>query len=382
MRLLILALMILTACSDPGGSRDTTVEAEPDTTLDTLDDSLPDLADEDIRDVEEDTGPGPLLSGVSFVQLGRPPAGHPVITDLEVFAGRIYLTTSINPLGEFGANVFHTTDGSTFTQVINDPTSQGFLRLRVIDDVLYIPDGDPNGYDPSYVHISTNGDDFLVSSIIGSVHTFDVILYMDDLLTSNGMMSGSGSLCRSTDPTSTPWTEVEATPYSRLKYMGQVNGRLFTGKRSIGSPADLVTWSGDVDTTDGTGVDLTPGEAITWRFHSTPSGRLFWSHATSTSHTMYTDDGETWTTVWDLEGEFISDFTELDGNLYALSNTGLWGSADHSTFIYIAAAPSSTTFGPIEVPGGYNAEAGASMTTYESSIYCGSSSDGHLYRVE
>ena len=282
MRVLIPALVLLTACSDGKSEQDTLTD--PDNVADTFDEPVPDTPDDPILDVvEEDTGPAPLLTDVSFVQLGRPTGGHPVITDLEVFAGRLYLTTSINPLGEFGANVFHTTDGSIFTQVINDPTSQGFLRLRVIGDVLYIPDGDPNGYDPSYVHISTNGDDFLVSSVIGSVHTFDVILFMDDLLTSNGMMSGSGSLCRSTDPATTPWTEVESTPYSRLKYMGQVNGRLFTGKRSSGSPADLVTWPGDVDTTAGTGVDLTPGEAITWRFHSTPSGRLFWSNATTTN---------------------------------------------------------------------------------------------------
>ncbi|MBW2262388.1 MAG: hypothetical protein JRG91_10485, partial [Deltaproteobacteria bacterium] len=167
MRVLIPALVLLTACSDGKSEQDTLTD--PDT--DTLDEPIPDAADEPILDVvEEDTGPAPLLADVAFVQLGRPTGGHPVITDLEVFTDRLYLTTSINPLGEFGANVFHTTDGSTFTQVINDPTSQGFLRLRVINNVLYIPDGDPNGYDPSYVHISTNGDDFLVSSIIGSVH--------------------------------------------------------------------------------------------------------------------------------------------------------------------------------------------------------------------
>jgi hypothetical protein len=382
MRILVSALVILTSCSggknEPDASLDPVAESLPDL----IDDPVPDVADDPVPDVEEEPEPAPLLSDVSFVQLGRPTGGHPVITDLEVFASRLYLTTSINPLGEFGANVHHTTDGATFTQVINDPTSQGFLRLRVIDDVLYIPDGDPNGYDPSYVHVSTNGDDFLVSSIIGSVHTFDVILFMGDLLTSNGMMSGSGSLCRSTDPTTTPWTEVESTPYSRLKYMGQVNGRLFTGKRSIGSPADLVTWAGDVDSNDGTGVDLVTGEAITWRFHSTSSGRLFWSNATTTSHTMFTDDGETWVTVWDLEGEFVSDFSELDGNLYALSSSGLWGSTDHSSFVFIAAAPSTATFGPIPVAGGYNAEAGASMASYDSHLYCGSSSDGHLYRIE
>jgi hypothetical protein len=370
MHRLLLAL-VLASCGG-SGPPDTSSDTEPDTIPDTEPDTTPDTT----PDVPEDA---PLLSGVSFVEKGSP--GHPVITDLEVFRDRLYVTTSVNPLGDFGASVFHTTDGATFTRVLDDPSSQGYLRIRAIDDRLYVPDGDPNGYDPSYVYISSNGDDFTRSTVTGSVHTFDVIRYNGDYLTSNGMMSGAGSLCRSPDAGLSPWTEVVSTSFSRLKYMAQAHGRLFAAKRAVGSTADYVTWTSDISAP--TPVDAVSGEAITWRWYATSSGRLFWSLAAgSTLSVMYTDDGETWIQVPTLSGEFVSDFAELDGNLYVLASSGLLGSTDETHFTPIAPSPSPETFGPVAVPGGYNAEACASMTLYGDHLWAGSSNNGHLYRVE
>jgi hypothetical protein len=327
-------------------------------------------------------GDCPLISDVGFVWIGTPEAALPVITDLAVFRDRLYLTTSINPLGSFGAIVYHTVDGESFTPVIDDPTSQGFLRLRVIDDFLYVPDGDPNSYDPSYVYISDDGDQFSKTTVIGSVHTFDVINYAGDLLCSNGMMSGSGSLCRTPDNGESPWTEVEATSVSRLKFMTEFNGSLYVAKRMVGTPADYVVWSGNVDDNNGTPIDAVDGEASTWRWYVTGKGRLFWSLVTDNLKVFFTDDGEIWTEVEEVAGEFVSDFAELDGNLYLLSHAGLWGSTDETEFTLIAQAPDTDTFGPIEVEGGFNVEGAASMTEYNGHLWCGSTSDGSLYRVE
>jgi hypothetical protein len=382
----LLAVGVLVGCGDGGGSdagSDVSDVLDVGGDGDVVEDGAPDPTEDVPVDVVEDEGPGPLLVDVSFVRAGSPEGGYRVITDLVVFLDRLYLTTSVSPLGDWGARVFWTPDGSTFTRVLDDSTSQGYLRMRVFDDFLYVPDGDPNGYDPSYVYISSDGDAFVRSTVIGSVHTFDVIKYMDDLLASNGMMSGAGSLCRTPDNGASPWTEVESTSFSRLKFMAIVNGRLLVGKRVIGSPADYVLWNGDVDSTSGVGTDAVPGEANTWRWYTTSRGRLFWSlGASSTLMVMYTDDGETWTQVHDLNGEFVSDLAELDGNLYALGHSGLWGSTDHSTFVLVGAAPGSDTFGPLAVSGGYSAEATASMETFQGSLWAGSSNDGWLYRIE
>lgn len=329
------------------------------------------------------TMPGdcPLLAPTQVVKIGEPSDGYDVITDLTVFRDRLFVTSSVNPLGEFGAAVQATADGERFDTVIDDPTSQGFLRLRVIGDALYAPDGDPDGYDPSWVYRSSDGATFERAAVTGSVHTFDVAEYEGELLASNGMISGQGSLCRSEDGTGT-WSEVASTPYSRLKQMVVFDGRLFVAKRVVRGPVDYVVWDGKVSENNGLAVDAVAGEAVTWRWHATSYGRLFWAGGTDRVWTYTTVDGETWNEVTTLEGEFVSDFAELDGNLYALGHRGIYASSDGETFERILAFEDTERFGPVSSGTGINVEATASMEAWNGALWLGSSQDGGLYRVE
>lgn len=328
---------------------------------------------------EESDGIG---EGAQFVEAGRPPGGHPIITDLEVFSGRLYVTTSRNPLGEFGANVFSTVDGGTFSSVLDDPSSQGFLRLRVIDGRLYIPDGDPNGYDPGYVYVDDGSGMLLRTTIPGAVHTFDVAGFGGDVLASNGMMSGKGSLCRRGGET---WPEVAATQYGRLRYMASFNGRLFVGKSAVGSSADYLSWSGGVAGSSGQPVDAAPGEAVTFRWYvSEGTGRLFWSSTSSAGAKIrHTQDGQTWTEIPTLEGLFVSDFADFGGRVYALAHTGLWESTDDGdSFAPVLEPPAAGAFDPLSVGQGISVDAMASMVGFDGTLWVGSSSNGTLYRVQ
>jgi hypothetical protein len=333
----------------------------------------------------ECSAPGdcPLLEGVGFEKLGEPSPGYNVITDIVSFSGRLFASASANPLNAFGAAVASTADGVSFADAVIDETSQGFLRLRVIDGALFVPDGDPNGYDPGWVWVSADGAEFERTTVPGAVHTFDVASYEGALLASNGMLDGGGSLC-ALDAGGESWTEIQSTPYQRLRFLAVFAGRLYAAKRMIGADEDYLVWSGPAADGEVEAVDALEGEANTWTwFSSAAAGRLYWSFGAAGSvGVAATGDGETWQSIEALDGEFVSAFAELDGNVYALGNKGLWGTSDGTTFVRIAEAPSGTTFAPVPVDGGYNAEATASLAVHDGRLWCGSSTDGHLYRVE
>jgi hypothetical protein len=311
--------------------------------------------------------------------MGRPSGGHPLITDLAVFQDRLYLTTSVSPLGSFGASVFVTSDGQSFDTVINDSSSQGFLRLRVLDGTLYIPDGDPNGYDPGYVYV-TNGGQLQQTVIPNAVHTFDVAAHAGDVLASNGMASGKGSLCKSSG---TSWPEVVATPYGRLRYMASFGDALYVGKSAVGSNADYLRWTGDVDASQGQPVDVVSGEAVTFRWFASEQGRLLWAHAAAGAfHVRQSEDGTSWSDVSSLDGEFVSDFVDFGGKVYALGNSGLWESDDGGSFDLVVPAPGEAPFEPHHVGQGISVDGMASLEAYDGSIWAGSSVDGSLYRIE
>jgi len=367
MSFVIAAGVVMSGCADDGA------EVEDPETVETA-------ADVDPGASNDDRTP---LDGASFSRKGLVAEGRPVITDLAVFAGRLYATANTDPLHASGAGVRSTEDGETFEDVLDDPASQGFLRLRVIDGTLYMPEGDPEGYDPGHVWTKVDGEDPVRTAVARAVHTFDVARFGDDLLCANGMIGGSGSLCSTHDGGETGWREVESTPYKRLKFMAVQGDRLFVSKRTVQTPIDYLRWDGDVDDHDGQPVDAVPGEANTWRWYVTSEGRLYWSFIADEGHEVrYTDDGETWVEVEDLAGRLTADFAELDGDLYALTEEGLFGSDDGEHFRLVAPAPTALTFGPVYRSGGYNAEATASMTVFEGRLWCGSSTDGHLYVVD
>src|ERR1051326_1987752 len=295
-------------------------------------------------------GNTPSVNTASFVEIGSPASmgGYPSITDIVTFGGKMYLATSANPLAAFGTNVFYTTDGVNYTKVLDDATSQGYLRIRVIDSKLWIPDGDPNGYDPSFVYISSTGapSSFTQTQIIQAVHSFDVAKYNNQFYVSNGMLSGSGGLCLY-DGSST-WNQVYTDANSvRMKYMATFNNMLFVANRNSSSDVDCYVFSGDPATTTPTQVNALSGATNTFRMYTTTlNGKLFWSVAAGSNiNVLMTIDGVNWQPCTTLAGRIVSDFCELNGKLYAIATDGLWESSDYFTFTNIAAPPTSDQIG-------------------------------------
>ncbi len=326
------------------------------------------------------------LSTASFTLMGAPIGGYPTITDLTTFNSKLFLSTSKSPLGDFGTNVFSTTNGTSFTNVLDDPSSQGFLRMQVFDNKLWIPDGDPNGLDPSFVYISSTGalGSFTKTTILGSVHSFDIIKYNNEFYVSNGMNSGQGGL--NTYDGSNTWNSAyQSTSSMRMKYMAVFSGKLFAANRLSSSDVDLFVWSGTPGTSAPVLANPVSGATNTFRiFTSSLANKLYWSVASSVAQTMVTSDGIAWTAVSTLASKVVSDFTEFNGKLYALAHDGLYESTDFSTFTLIASPPASdaTAFTPA-VPGpGMNPDAVASMEVFNGALWCGSSRNGKLYRVD
>lgn len=322
----------------------------------------------------------------NFVEMGKPTGGYPTITDMAIFNNRIYLSTSLDPLGNWGTNVFYTTDGVSYTKVLEDNSSQGYLRMGVYDNQLWIPDGDPNGLDPSYVYISSTGNpgSFTQTQIPQAVHSFDVIKYNNKLLVANGMSNYQGALCKY-DGAST-WNSVYQSASSfRMKYMAEFQGKLFVANNNPNSDTDYFLWNGDVQTTTPTLKNTLTGPAMTFRWFASSGGKIFWTVAANNQiRCLMSSDGNTWTPVAGLDQKFVSDYCEMNGKMYALSQNGLWESSDFTNFTQIATPPASypNAFMPVPVQNGYNADAQASMETFNGSLWCGSSLNGKVYKVD
>lgn len=318
-----------------------------------------------------------------FVRVGTPSSQQHVIPDLEVFRGRLYLTTAANPLMHRGASLWSTQDGNTFARLIDQPMSEGFLRVRALGGALFVPEADPPGYEGGRVWISRDGEQFTPTTVPAVVHTYDVANFAGHLLSSNGAADGSGGLFR-WSPNEETWSRIAEAGSRRLQYMVEYRGRLYVSKTLSGAPTDFLVWSDDLATLPQVSKDVVPGEAHTWRWYVSGRNCLFWSHwsAEGGHEVRYTDDGESWALVPELSGQFASDFAELDGHLYVLAASGLWGSRDHTHFEQLIQSTGPFPFAPVVEGDRMNVEAMASMTSYRDALWCGSSRDGSLYRVE
>jgi hypothetical protein len=335
---------------------------------------------------DEGKGGGITPLTTTFVEMTKPAGGYPTITDMAVFNSKLYLTTSKDPLGDWGANVFYTTDGNSYTKVLEDNTSQGFLRMGVYDSKLWIPDSDPNGMDPTYVYISSTGasGSFTKTSIPGAVHTFDIAKHGTNVYASNGMGTSEGGMSKYDGANSWPTSYSSATAF-RMKYMAEFQGKLYVANDNPNSDVDYFVWSGDVATTTPTQKNTATGVSMTFRWFASSQGKLFWSVVYgSKAHCLVSTDGNTWTPVAGLDGTFVSDYCELNGKMYALSQNGLWESSDYMTFVNIAPAPASdpNAFKPVPMTGGYNSDGNASMEAFNGAIWCGSSTNGKVYKVD
>jgi len=326
----------------------------------------------------------PLLAGVRFVEMTRPPKALPVIADLAVFRDRLYLATSVNPLGAFGTRVLSTTDGASYRVDLNRPYSQGLLRLRVLRGALYVPDADPQGLVPGRIYSSADGETFAEAVLEGAVHTYDVIEHRGALLASNGMEDGRGALLREPKSPAAPWQLVANVDVARMKFMVEHHGELLVAKGRGGSPVDYLRFAGDPAAAPPRAVDAIPGEASTFRWYVTERGRLFWSlHDEAGFRLLWSDGGDRWQPVAELSGKLVSGLAELDGNLYALTPRGLFGSRDHESFELVAPPPGPDVFAPIVVADDtVNADACASLARFDGHLWAGASRGGRLFRIE
>jgi hypothetical protein len=111
-------LVLLLGCGSGGGGKSSRSSAAPVTSTTPT------------TPVTPSAGPTPLPANATLTRVGAPPGGLPVISDLEVFDGKLWLAESLNPLGQFGAQLWSWDPAAGFSLVVNDPTSQGFLRAR------------------------------------------------------------------------------------------------------------------------------------------------------------------------------------------------------------------------------------------------------------
>jgi hypothetical protein len=326
----------------------------------------------------------PLLVGVRFVEMGRPAKPLPVIADLAVFRERLYLATSVNPLGAFGTRVLSTADGASYRVDLERPFSQGLLRLRVARDALFVPDADPQGLAPGRLYRSDDGERFEEIALEGAVHTYDVIEHRGALFTSNGMDDGRGALLREPPAPGAAWQPVARFDVNRIKFMVEHRGDLLISKGRHGSPADYVRITGEPGAAAARLVDAIPGEASTYRWYVSERGRLFWSlYADQRFQLLWSDGGDRWRPAVGLPEELVAGLAELDGNLYALTPSGLFGSRDGLRFEPVAPAPDAEAFAPVWVASEtVNADACASLVRFAGHLWAGATRGGRLFRVE
>jgi hypothetical protein len=326
-------------------------------------------------------GPAPLPANASLTRVGAPAGGLPVISDLEVFDGKLWLAESLNPLGQFGAQLWSWDPAAGFVKVIDDPTSQGFLRARAIGGKLYVPDADANGLAPGIVHVLDAATAPPRATVVDAhVHTFDVVAWNQGLFALGGLDTGESGVNRF-DAALGRWTVVSRGPFSRLKYGGVLDGALLSTKRQVGTTdADLV----QIDAAGAqTGLTLIPGEANVVCVEAARGG-LYLTLSTSTglAHVRLEPGGAV-INLTGISGALLFDFVQhSDGNVYAVGMDGqtssfVYGSQDGVAFTRLVTV-NDLRFG--QVPG--NADGRPSIASFQGQLYCGSSTDGALYRID
>ncbi len=325
--------------------------------------------------------PTGLPTNPVLTDLGLPPGGLPVISDLVSFDTRLFLLEAQNPLSSFGASVFTYDEPSGFVRVLNDPTSQGYLRGRVIQNELYVPDGDPNGLDPSFVYRFSSATSAPVrETVTGSVHNFDVIEFNGEIFTSGGLANGQSGLNRRNAQTGV-WDVVSQGGFSRLKYLGVLDGFIWAGKRTVGSAADMVRidasmQQGGIDVLQNAEANVVCIETLGPNLYVTMGGPNGVAH-------FRIEPGLALTQLNGITGAIAFDFVEhTDGNTYAVASdiqatSFVFGSTDGINFQQLLSIP-DLRFGAV----GNNADGRPSIASFAGKIHLGSSTNGRLYRLD
>lgn len=325
---------------------------------------------------------GVLPSRPRLAEIGAPDGGLPVIADLAVFDGRLWLMQSRVPLAVNGASLWTWEPAGGFVRVLDDPFSQGFLRGDVIDGRLYVADGDPRAFMPGIVHVFDNASaPPVTTSVDEGIHNFQVVAFGGQIYVTGGLADGSWGLNRY-DAAARRWTVAQRGRYLRLKYVAAFDDALY-GVNFPDNGAELLRIDRALVAQD---ISLVPGQGIGLnvevqrnRLYATgisPAGSYAFSIAAG---------GALPVRLQGFSGP-VFDFAEHDGVMYAvgcdLTKSYLYGSVDGLVFtrllewndLRFGFAPGSN--------GEANADGRPSLASFQGKLYLGSSTNGRLYRLD
>lgn len=248
----------------------------------------------------------------------------------------------------------------------------------MIDNKLYIPDGDPNGLDPGKVYIFSPGSSTpLATNVTGAVHNFDVVKFNNQLYVSGSNSSGQSSLNRFNTATNT-WDSVSTGNFGRLKYMGVLDNKIWTSKQ-VQAGLDGV-WIDSAMTQTGfvasaSGGNLLPCmEEIDGKIYT-----VLWGSAGVSNFII--NPGSTTTTITGISGLMWDVVKHSDGNYYAVATDGtndkIYGSTDGVAFTQLYSVAGTKFAQPAS-----NADGRPSIASFNGKLYVGSSTNGHLYRLD
>lgn len=324
-------------------------------------------------------GAGTLPASLTAVDLGACPGGMLVLSDMQEFDGKLYIAAAQAPLNSpFGAGIYYY-NGTSIQQAFYDSGSQGFLRAKAIDGKLYIPDGDPNGYDPGKVYVFSAGSTTpLATNVTSAVHNFDVVKFNGELYVSGSNTSGQSVLNKFNPATST-WDAASAGNYGRLKYLGVLDSKIWCSKQ-IQSGVDGV-WVSSAMVQSGFNATTSGGALIPCIEEI--DGKLtmcVWGSAGISKFVV--NPGSTTTAITGVSGVLWDVIKHTDGNWYAVAWDGtndlVYGSTDGIAFTELYKVAGSK-FGQ---PAGSNADGRPSIASFNGKLYVGSSTNGHLYRMD
>lgn len=323
-------------------------------------------------------GGGGLPASVTLTDMGQLPNGMLVLSDMVEFDGKLYIAAAQAPLASpIGAGIYYF-NGSSIQTARYDSGSQGYLRTKIYNNKLYVPDGDPNGLAPGYVYEFSPGSTVpLQTSVTGAVHNFDVVQFGGQLYVSGSNNSGQSTLHRYNTSTSV-WDQVSTGSYSRLKYMGVLDNKIWSSKTTqsgvdgVWIESNMVQ-SGFVASTSG--GNLIPCiEEIDSKLYM-----VLWGQAGVFNFIV--NPGSTTTAITGVSGIMWDVIKHTDGNYYMVAwdgtNDRIYGSTDGVAFTQLYSAAGSKFGQP-----GSNADGRPSIASYNGKVYAGSSTNGRLYRLD
>ncbi len=361
-----------------------------------------------------------------------PPTRHPVVCDILGFAGALYVSHAVEPIGKAGARIhrFDLSDGvATRWQLafdwdrtgakpdfIGGIGGEGITRLRIIDGRIYAADSDtpgPGGFGRSkaryedYLFVSDANGRFgplqpgmtpptSTKVLPMSFHAFDVIRYRGALVASGGTGSyptgpypGALWVGNTTDRVLPVRFELGANlGVVRTTFMHRFRGRLYVGFqnnwRRGGRPVkfDLAVLTGDpraAGTPRPVLARVTPrGGWLTRRFAS-GKGTLYWlasRYRDNTAAVFESSDGLRFRRVPLPAGSGEpQDIAVVGDTRYLLTTTGVYRSTGQAPFVEIARAPKSKPFS------GDDVFCSAPLVAYGDRLFAGSVSNGMVYEV-